>query len=85
MMPWWTIPVRLFGRREKRVGPTGDGRQIQVWMRTIGKQSVITQVDVLCSRCGEWVTPEVDQTVTQDALGSPRNQHRECALTTAGS
>lgn len=81
-MTWWTIPVRLFGRREKRVGPTGDGRQIRVWMRTIGKKSVITEIDVLCSKCGEWLTAEMEGDLTKDALGSPRNQHRECSLTT---
>ncbi len=79
-MKWWTYPVQWFGRRERKIGTVKDGRTIRVWTRSIGKHMLVTQVDTICSKCGEWLLPDDDTVNTQDQLGSTRNEHRQCPV-----
>ncbi len=77
-MKWWTIPVRVFGRKEIRIGPTGDGRQLRIFMRTAFGKTAVSRVDVQCSMCGEWIGPKQEGTNIVDAQGLTRNQHSQC-------
>lgn len=75
---WWSKPVEWFGRKEITIGPTGDGRQIRIFMRTLWKKSVVTRVDALCFRCGNWIEPNDQCVNVKDGSGLTRNRHKVC-------
>lgn len=77
-MSWWETPVRWFGRKETKVGPTKDGRLLRIFTRRIGKKMMVMRVDVQCSNCGEWIEPTDEAIAVKDSMGSTRNEHKEC-------
>lgn len=77
MKPWHKF-IEWFGEKTETVGSTNDGRTIRIHMRTTRKISMIVGVDVLCSKCGDWILEDHDAIVVTDSLGSPRNEHKQC-------
>lgn len=77
-MSWWRYPVQWLGKKETRIGPTGDGRLLRIFMRSMGRKSVVTRVDVQCSNCGDWITDAEEGVIIKDSMGSTRNEHKQC-------
>ncbi len=77
-MKWWSYPVQWFGKKRTVVNQVKDGRLIKVFIRSIGKSAVVTQVYVQCSKCGEWIEPNDDAVIVKDGMGSTRNEHKQC-------